>query len=161
MLTLATPRKHVELALSFLHEASMPRGNNNDGNTNENANVVESTIERHIHAMLWKSQPGNFSAEGHEIGKGLEEWIEGMDDYFDFAQSTEENKVIMVCFKLEKTAKLWWKDHYLENHINPRNATWHYIKTQLKKTYQSRTCMVERINEFLDCNQEDRDLEGY
>ena len=57
--------------------------------------------------MLWKSQPKNFSGEGRDIGKVLEEWIvERMDDYFDLAQSIEENKATMARFKLKKTTKL-------------------------------------------------------
>ena len=44
-----------------------------------------NAIERDIDAMLRKSQPGNFSGEGKDVGKILEDWIERMDDYFDLA----------------------------------------------------------------------------
>lgn len=111
--------------------------------------------------MLRKSQPGHFSGEGEEVGKQLEEWVEKMEDYFDLAQSIAESKAMMARFKLEKSAKLWWKDHCAENEIDAREATWPYIKTELMKNYQDKTYKVERINEFLDCRQGNINLEGY
>ena len=48
--------------------------------------------ERDIDAMLRKSQPAHFDGEGSDVGKKLEDCLEHMDDYFDLAQSTEENK---------------------------------------------------------------------
>ena len=118
-------------------------------------------IKRDIDAMLRKYQPGNFSGEGLDVGQQLEEWIEKMEEYFDLAQSTAENKGTMARFKLEKTAKLWWKDHCKENHINPSHATWEYIKLHLTKNYQNKTYHSERLKEFLDCTQDNLDLEGY
>ena len=130
-------------------------------NANAGPSFTHQAIERDIDAMLQKSQPGNFSGEGQDVGKQLEEWIEKMDDYFDLAQSTDENKGTMARFKLEKTAKLWWKDHCQENHVNPSHATWEYIKIHLKRNYQNKTYHSERLNEYLDCTQGSRDLEGY
>ena len=68
---------------------------------------------------------------------------------------------MMGCFKLEKSAKLWWQDHCRETGINPNNATWEYISTQLSKNYQSRTYKIERLNEFLDCMQSKDTLEKF
>ena len=129
--------------------------------TNDGGNIPQNAIERDIDAMLRKSQPGNFSGEGKDIGKVLEDWIEKMDDYFDLAQSSDENKATIARFKLEKTAKRWWKDHCQENHVAPANITWAYIKTQLCKNYQNKTYHSERMNEFLDSNQGTMDLEAY
>ena len=125
------------------------------------ASITSHAIERDIDAMLRKSQPGNFSGEGRDVGQQLEDWIEKMDEYFDLAHSTPENKGTMARFKLEKTAKLWWKDHCKENHIEPSHATWEYIKVQLTRNYQNKTYHSERLNEFLDCTQGNLDLEGY
>ena len=75
--------------------------------TNDGGNIPQNAIERDIDAMLRKSQPGNFSGEGKDIGKVLEDWIEKMDDYFDLAQSSDENKATIARFKLEKIAKRW------------------------------------------------------
>ena len=111
--------------------------------------------------MLQKSQPGYFSGEGDDVGKQLAEWLEKMDDYFALAHSNEENKAMMGRFKLEKSAKLWWQDHCRENHIDPGNATWEYISTQLAKNYQSRTYKIERLNEFLDCTQGKDNLDKF
>ncbi len=110
-------------------------------------------IDRDVEAMLRKSQPGYFSGEGDNVGKQLEDWLKKMGDYFDLAHSSEENKAMMGRFKLEKSSKLWWQDHCRENGLDPGNATWDYIKTQLSKNYQSRTYCIERLNEFLDCSQ--------
>ena len=49
-------------------------------------------LDRDVEAMLRKSQPGYFSGEGDDVGKQLEEWLEKMEDYFDLAHSSEENK---------------------------------------------------------------------
>ena len=62
-------------------------------------------VDRDVEAMLRKSQPGYFSGEGENIGKQLEEWIEKMDDYYDLAHSSEENRAMMGRFKLEKSVK--------------------------------------------------------
>ena len=119
-----------------------------------------STMDRDINAMLRKSQPGNFSREGKQDRKQLEEWIEKMEDYFDLAQSIAESKAMIERFKLEKYAKLRWKDHCIENSVDAQTTTWAYIKEKLKLNYQNNTYMVEHINEFLDCSQENKDLEG-
>ena len=76
-----------------------------------------------------------------------------MEDYFDLAHSSEENKAMMGRFKLEKSAKLWWKDHCKERAIDPANVSWDYLSTQLSKSYQTRTYRVDKINEFLDSVQ--------
>ena len=126
------------------------------------ANVApsHSNMDRDIDAMLRKSQPRNFSGEGKQVGKQLEEWIEKMEDYFDLAHSTAESKAMIAQFKLEKSAKLWWKDHCTENSVDAQTTTWAYIKEKLKLNYQNNTYMVERINKFLDCNQGSKDLDG-
>ena len=127
------------------------------------ANVAQShsNMDRDIDAMLRKYQPGNFNGEGKQVGKQLEEWIEKMEDYFDLAHLIAESKVMIAQFKLEKSAKLWWKDHCKENSVDAQTTTWAYIKEKLKLNYHNNTYMVERINEFLDCNQGSKDLEGY
>ena len=86
--TLATPRNHAELVLSFLLELIVLRGNKKHGKTNENTNNVQSTVEHDIDAMSQKSQPHNFSGEGHDVDKVLEEWIKRMNNHFDLAQPT-------------------------------------------------------------------------
>ena len=60
---------------------------------------------------------------------------------------------MMGRFKLEKSAKLWWKDHCKERAIDPTNVSWDYLSTQLSKSYQTRTYRVDKINEFLDSVQ--------
>ena len=120
-----------------------------------------NALERDIDAMLRKSQPGNFSGEGKDIGKVLEDWIERMDDYFDLAQSTDANKGIIARFKLEKTAKRWWRDHCQEHELDPANTTWVYLKTQLIKNYQNKTYHSEKMNDFLDSTQGSMDIETY
>ena len=120
-----------------------------------------NALERDIDAMLRKSQPGNLSGEGKDIGKILEDWIERMDDYFDLAQSTEANKGIIARFKLEKTAKRWWRDHCQENLINSSTTTWEYLKSQLIKNYQNKTFHSEKMNDFLDSTQGSMDIEAY
>ena len=77
----------------------------------ENAPLALTPINRDVEAMLQKSHPGYFSGEGENVGKQLEDWIEKMDDYYDLALSTKENRAMMGRFKLEKSAKLWWQDH--------------------------------------------------
>ena len=84
-----------------------------------------------------------------------------MEDYFDLAHLTAESKAMIARFKLEKSAKLWWKDHCTESGVDAQTTTWPYIKDKLKQNYQNKTYMVERINEFLDCCQGNKDLEGY
>ena len=37
--------------------------------TNDGGNIPQNAIERDIDAMLRKSQPGNFSGEGKDIGR--------------------------------------------------------------------------------------------
>ena len=138
---------------------------NNKGKTIASTSNVLATpqnaLERDIDAMLRKSQPGNFSGEDKDIDKVLEDWIERMDEYFDLAQSTEENKGIMARFKLEKTAKRWWKDHCQENSIDPANTAWPYLKSQLIKNYQNKTYHSEKMNDFLDSTQGSKELEAY
>lgn len=70
--------------------------------------VAPPPIDRDVEAMLRKSQPGYFNGEGDNVGKVLEDLLEKMEDYFDLAHSLEANKVMMGCFKLEKSAKQWW-----------------------------------------------------
>lgn len=112
--------------------------------------------------MLWKSQPGYFNREGDDVGKQLEEWLEKMDDHFPLAYFNQENKAMMGRFKLEKSAKLWWQDHYCEeNRIDPGNATWEYISTHLAKDYQSYTYKIKRLNKFLDCTQGKDNLDKF
>ena len=84
------------------------------------ANVAQShsNMDRDIDAMLRKSQPGNFSEEGKKSGNQLEEWIKNMEDYFDLAHSTIESKAMIAQFKLEKSAKFWWKDHCTEKSMD-------------------------------------------
>ena len=60
---------------------------------------------------------------------------------------------MMGRFKLEKSAKLWWKDHCKEKAINPENVSWDYLSTQLSRSYQTRTYRVDKINKFLDSVQ--------
>ena len=74
------------------------------------AQMAIASVNRDVEAMLCKSQSGYFSGEGDNVGKQLEDWLEKMDDYFDLAHSTNENKAMMGRFKLEKSAKLWWQD---------------------------------------------------
>ena len=96
--------------------------------------------------MLWEFQLGEFSDEGHDVGKTLEEWIECIANYFDLNQSSEKNEATMAHFKLEKIAKLWWKEHYMEEkHTHPCTTTWDYIKNQLKKIYQNKTYVVKQV----------------
>ena len=122
------------------------RGNNGGCSSVTAANVIDRDVE----AMLRKSQPGYFSGEGDNVGELLEEWFEKMEDYFNLAHSSEENKAMMGRFKLEKSAKLWWKDHCKERAIDPANVSWDYLSTQLSKSYQTRTYRIDKINEFLD-----------
>ena len=99
-------------------------------NTTTVAAVAPPTthVERDIDAMLRKSQPGHFDGEGTNVGKKLEEWLERMDDYFNLAQSSSENRSVMGRFKLEKSAKLWWHNHCLENSLTTFEVTWEYLK---------------------------------
>ena len=83
-----------------------------------------------------------------------------MEDYFDLVHLTTESKAVIAHFKLQKYAKLWWKDHFIESDVDAQIATWQYIKDKLKPNYQNKIYMVERINEFLDYHQGNRDLEG-
>ena len=122
---------------------------------------VASTMDRDIDAMLCKFQSRNFSGEGKQVGKQLEEWIEKTEDYFDLAQPTAKSKEMITRFKLEKSAKLWWKDHCTKNSVDAQTTTWAYIKDKLKLNYQKNTYMVQRINEFLDSSERNKDLEGY
>ena len=124
-------------------------------------NAPLNAIDRDVDAMLRKSQPGCFSGEGENVGKQLEDWLEKMEDYFDLAHSTEENKAMMGRFKLELSAKLWWQDHCREHALDPAAATWEYIRTQLCRNYQSRTYRIERLNEFLDCSQDKDTLDTF
>ena len=101
--------------------------------------VGNNHVDRDIDAMLRKSQPGHFDGEGIDVGKKLEEWLKKMDDYFDLAQSLAENRETMGRFKLEKSTKLWWRNHCLENLVNPTQVTWDYLKSQLQTNYQNRT----------------------
>ena len=110
-------------------------------------------IDQDVKAMLRKSQPGHFSGEGDNVGEQLEEWFEKMEEYFSLAHSSEENKAMMGHFKLEKSAKLWWKDHCKENALDPGNMTWDYLSTQLAKSYQTCTYHIDRVNGFLDSVQ--------
>ena len=114
------------------------------------AQMAITPVNRDVEAMLCKSQPGYFSREGDNVGKQHEDWLGKMDDYFDLAHSTNENKAMMGRFKLEKSAKLWWHDHCRKSALDPANATWDYIRAQLIKNYQNRTYRIERLNEFLD-----------
>ena len=57
-------------------------------------------------------------------------------------------------FKLEKSAKLWWKNHSLRTGVDQTTITWEYPKEQLKENYQNCTYQVERLNEFLDCSSQ-------
>lgn len=59
-------------------------------------------------AMLWKSQPRNFSGKGKDVDKTLEEWIEKMDDYFDLAQSLL-NPLVRL--------KLWWRAYKTDGDV--------------------------------------------
>lgn len=109
-------------------------------NTNGCSTVMPmNQIDHDVEAMLRKFQPGYFSGEGDNVGEKLEDSFEKMEDYFNLAHSSEENKAMMGRFKLEKSAKLWWKDHCKENALHPSNVTWDYLSTQLSKNYQSRT----------------------
>ena len=105
-----------------------------------NATIVPTPsthIERDIDAMLQKSQPGHFDGEGTDVGNKLEEWLERMDDYFNLAQSSNESKAVMGRFKLEKSAKLWWRNHCLENSLTASQVTWEELKQALKDNYQN------------------------
>lgn len=115
--------------------------------------MTNQQIDRDVEAMLRKSQPHYFSGEGDDVGEQLEEWFEKIEEYFDLAHSSEENKAMMGRFKLEKSAKLWWKDHCKENALDPGNMTWDYLSTQLAKNYQTRTYRIDKLNEFLDSVQ--------
>ena len=77
------------------------------------------------------------------------------------AQYLVENKATMGQFKLEKSGKLWWINHCLENTINPAKITWDYLKTQLQANYHNKTFQLECLNEFLDCSQGAQDLESF
>ena len=90
--------------------------------------VGNNHVNQDIDAMLRKSQPSHFDGEGTDVGKKLKEWLEKMDDYFNLTQSFDENKVTMGCFKLEKSTKLWWRNHCIENVVNPAQVTWDYLK---------------------------------
>ena len=60
-----------------------------------NTPLVLTPINRDVEAMLRKSQLGYFSGEGENVGKQLEDWIEKMDNYYNPAHSTEENRAMM------------------------------------------------------------------
>ena len=109
-------------------------------------------INQDVEAMICKSQLGYFSGEEEHVAKQLKDWLEKMDDYFDLAKFSKENKAMMH-FKLKNLAKLWWQDHCRENNLNLENATWEYIRAQLVKNDQSHTYCIELLNEFLDCSQ--------
>ena len=53
-------------------------------------------MDQDIDAMLRQSQPGNFSGEGKQVEKQIEEWIEKMKDYFDLAHSTAGSKAMIA-----------------------------------------------------------------
>lgn len=120
---------------------------------NINAPMALNPIDHDVEAMLRKSQLGYISGEGDNVGEQLEDWFKKMEDYFDLAHSSEKNKAMMGRFKLEKSAKLWWKDHCKENALDPGNVTWDYLSAQLSKNYKSRTYRVDKKNEFLDSVQ--------
>lgn len=120
-----------------------------------------SVMDCNIDAMLCKSQSKKISDEGKQVGKQLDVLIEKMEDYFDLAHLTVESKAIIAHFKLEKSAKLWWKDHCTESGVDAQNITWPYIKDKLTQNYQNKTYIVEHIIEFLDSRQGNKDLEGY
>ena len=92
-----------------------------------NTTLALPPVDRDVKAMLRKSQPGYFSGEGENVGKQLEEWIEKMDDYYDLAHSSKENRAMMGRFKLEKSAKLWWQDHCKENGLEAADVSWDYL----------------------------------
>ena len=147
---MSNPNPHDEIMFSGRRINLMARRGNNGGCSSV---ATANVIDRDVEAMLRKSQPGYFSGEGDNVGELLEEWFERMEDYFDLAHSSEENKAMMGRFKLEKSAKLWWKNHCKENAIDPTNVSWDYLSTQLSKSYQTRTYHVDKINEFLDSVQ--------
>ena len=95
-----------------------------------NAILALSSVDCDVKAMLRKSQAGYFSGEGENAGKQLEEWLEKMDDYYNLAHSSEENRAMMGRFKLEKLAKLWWQDHCKENNLEAVDVSWDYLWTQ-------------------------------
>ena len=74
-----------------------------------------------------------------------------MDDYFELAHSSEQNKAMMGRFKLEKSAKLWWQGHCRQEAVDVAKVTWQYIKDQLQINYWICTFRVEQLNNFFDC----------
>ena len=126
----------------------MPLRSAQGANSPRAAPMAHTQIDRDVEAMLLK-----LKGICKDIGKKLEDWLEKMDDYFDLAHSTNENKAMMGCFKLEKSAKLWWQDHSCESTLDPANATWEYIRTQLIKNYQNCMYRIECLNKFLGYSQ--------
>ena len=59
-----------------------------------------TSVNRDVKAMLQKTESGYFSGEGDNVGKQLEDWLEKMDDFFDLAHSTNENKEMMAASSL-------------------------------------------------------------
>ena len=82
-----------------------------------------------------------------------------MDNYYNLAHSLEENRAMIGSFKLEKSAKLWWKDHCRENNLETTKISWEYLQTQLQRNYQNHTYRIEQLNKFLDCSQGKDNLE--
>lgn len=60
-----------------------------------------------IDAMLHESQPRNFRREDDHMDKSLKDKSKTMDEYFDLAQSNDDNREIITSFKLKNIAKLW------------------------------------------------------
>ena len=98
---------HSHVTCKLITMTHIPNSNGNP----RAAHMALNAIERYIKAMICKSQLSYFNGEGDDVGELLEDQLEKMEDYFSLSHSLEENKTMMGQDKLEKLAKLWWKDH--------------------------------------------------
>ena len=85
-----------------------------------------------------------------------------MDDNFDLANSSNENKAMIPKQSCqsngEENGKAMVEDHYIENRINAAIITWDLIKSELRKKYQPEAYQFDCVNEF---TKRTKDLVAY
>ena len=123
--------------------------------------VEDFSRDKNLKTLLKGLQPKDFTREGSDLPKVLEEWIMSMDDYFALAEYNPIAQGIMGRAKLDGSAKLWWKLHCQTQGKSESFVGWEELKKSLKERYLPLTYSIAKMNEFLSCVKRGQTLTNY
>lgn len=92
-----------------------------------------------------KSKSPTFHGELKK-SEDAEAWLLGMKKFFELHDYTENMKVRIAIFSLNRKANIWWEDVKLVKDIRIEELNWHEFKRLFQKKYLSERYYDNKAN---------------